>query len=210
MKKFNVTSQFYRDQSMSKAPKKYNGKVILVGASGVGKTSLVGAFFDNPFESQALPTVAPASCSATIDLEDGTKVELQIWDTAGQERFQSISHMFYRDSHIAFVCYDHQTGASVENWIAKVRDEVPECVIFLVSTKGDLLDDEALEKCKQDGEEKMKAFDAKYHIITSASKCTGVKELFTAAGKCVKDVFIPNSPVVVTPVPDQTRKDGCC
>ena len=194
----------------SSPAKKYALKVILVGSSGVGKTSLVGSFFDNPFESQALPTVAPASCSTTIELDDGPKVELQIWDTAGQERFQSISHMFYRDSHIAFVCYDSTTSDTVENWIAKVRDEVPECIIFLVSTKADLLDSEQQEQCKAAGKKMMDEFNAKYHVLTSASTGTGVKELFTLAARCVDQVYLTNQPSVEINTPQRNNGGGSC
>lgn len=198
-------------KSGTAAQKKYPLKAILVGSSGVGKTSLVNAYFENPFESQALPTVAPASCSTTIELDDGIKVELQIWDTAGQERFQSISHMFYRDSHIAFVCYDSASGESVENWIAKVREEVPDCIIFLVSTKGDLLEtEEEVAECIRIGKEKMAEFGAKYHIITSASKGTGVKELFTTAAKCVDQVYLTNQPSVEINVGRQNGNGGSC
>ena len=67
-----------------------NLKIILVGSSGVGKTSLVNAYFSQPFEGQTQPTVAPAFCGNTVTLSNGKSIYLHIWDTAGQERFQSI------------------------------------------------------------------------------------------------------------------------
>lgn len=174
--------------------KKYSLKVILVGNSGVGKTSLVSAFFDNPFESQSLPTVAPASCSAIINLDDETTVELQIWDTAGQERFQSISHMFYRDSHIAFVCYDPTTADSIETWIERVHNDVPECIIFLVLTKADLLDETERINEELRGIDMMKRCGAKTHVLTSASKNMGVSELFRSAAQFVDQIYMTNTP----------------
>jgi len=185
-------------------------KVILVGGSGVGKTSLVSAYFENPFEVQALPTVAPASCNATIDLPGGVKVELQIWDTAGQERFQAISQMFYRDSHIAFVCYDSLSDKTVEDWINKVRSEVPECIIFLVSTKCDLLNTEQSEQTIAKGKEMKERFDAHYHILTSSSNRTGVKELFIEAAKCCQLVFQSNQPTIDIDHNQNNRGGPCC
>ena len=156
-------------------------KVILVGSSGVGKTSLISAFFENPFENQDMPTVAPASCTADVELEDGTIVGLQIWDTAGQERFQSISQMFYRDAHVAFVCYDIKNEDSVEKWVERVRTQVPECKIILVTTKADTLTDEEQALCAERGAEMMKRLNCTHHLLTSAQNGLGVKELFQNA-----------------------------
>ncbi|EAX91725.1 small GTP-binding protein, putative [Trichomonas vaginalis G3] len=189
----------------------YAMKVILVGSSGVGKTSLVSAFFENPFDLQALPTVAPASCNATINLPGGTRVELQIWDTAGQERFQAISQMFYRDSHIAFVCYDTTTEDTVPSWVERVRSEVPDCIIFLVSTKSDTLTPEQLLKVREKGQKFVDEQEAYMHCITSANKKNGVQELFTEAAKCCTMVYQSNQPTVdLTPTGGDNKKTGCC
>ncbi|XP_055360686.1 uncharacterized protein LOC114845763 isoform X4 [Betta splendens] len=74
-------------------------KTILVGDSGVGKTSLLVQFDQGKF--------IPGSFSATVGIGftnkvvtvDGVNVKLQIWDTAGQERFRSVTHAYYRDAH---------------------------------------------------------------------------------------------------------------
>lgn len=190
----------------------YTMKVILVGSSGVGKTSLVSSYFENPFDVQALPTVAPASCTTTITLPGNVRVELQIWDTAGQERFQAISQMFYRDSHIAFVCYDKDSIDSVPNWIERVRSEVQDCIIFLVSTKSDLLDAAQLEEVKAKGEELKQEVDAHGHYVTSSSKRIGVSDLFMEAAKCCTIVYQSNQPTVDlnSPSQEQGGKGGCC
>ncbi|KAH0795629.1 small GTP-binding protein [Histomonas meleagridis] len=191
--------------------KKFSLKVILVGNSGVGKTSLVSAFFENPFETQSLPTIAPASCSAIIPLDNNVSVELQIWDTAGQERFQSISHMFYRDSHIAFVCFDKESVDSVEIWIGRVRAEVPECAIFLVTTKSDLLVDTERTELEEKGAEMIKRFGAKLHAFTSSSKGTGIKELFRSAAQFVNQIYVSNQPTteIDLTTKQETKKCNC-
>lgn len=186
-------------------------KVILVGSSGVGKTSLVSSFFDNPFEKQELPTVAPASCSATIKLENDQKVELQIWDTAGQERFQAISKMFYRDSHVAFICYDSTTTDSVEQWVQRVKAEVPSCILFLVTTKADLItSQDEMDQCIEFGKELSDKYGFKQHIITSASTGSGVKELFTLAAKHYTDVNKPSKEQVNLNQTKPPEKKNCC
>ena len=186
-------------------------KVILVGSSGVGKTSLVSSYFENPFDIQGLPTVAPASCNATITLQGNVRVELQIWDTAGQERFQAISQMFYRDSHIAFVCYDNQTFDTVPSWIERVRSEVPECIIFLVATKSDIYSEEEISDLKNKGERMKEDQEAYGLFLTSSKTRTGVEELFTEAAKCCHQVYQSNQPTVDIGGNQETpKKGGCC
>ena len=71
-------------------------KIILVGASGVGKTCLIASYFKQSFDFQSIPTVAPAYSCSDVKRKDGTTVSLQIWDTAGQERYHSVSKLFFR------------------------------------------------------------------------------------------------------------------
>lgn len=190
----------------------YTIKVILVGSSGVGKTSLVSSFFENPFENQDLPTVAPASCSAVVDVDDGKKVELQIWDTAGQERFQAISQMFYRDSHVAFVCFDPKATEPVENWINRVRGEVPECIIYLVATKGDMLSQEETNQLNTQANDMIAKFHAKSYLLTSAKTGNGVRDLFESAARCYSEIFKSNEPVKEDKKLVEAKKQngGCC
>lgn len=163
-------------------------KVILVGGSGVGKTSLINAYFDQPYENEAQPTVAPAYCGATVTLEDQTKVELQIWDTAGQERFQSIGGMFYRESDIAFICFDTENKSTISTWVSRVRNQVSNCILFLVATKSDLMSENDKNILIADGRNLLKEFNASRFFLTSAAKNIGVKELFLAAAKNITTI----------------------
>ena len=156
-------------------------KVILVGSSGVGKTSLVSAYFDNPFETDLTPTVAPSTCTATVTLPNNDQVTLSIWDTAGQEKFQSISLMFYRDSNVAFVCWDWKNDGQLDQWISQVKGESPKAAIFLVVTKSDLLSDDDIKEIKNSSSELIEKYGAKHLFITSSLKNENVKELFEKA-----------------------------
>jgi small GTP-binding protein len=192
-------------------PKKYSLKVILVGSAGVGKTSLISTYFNNPFDAESLATVAPASCSATIRLDESVHVELQLWDTAGQERFQSISKMFYRDSNVALICFDATTIDTIDSWVGRVRAEVPDCILFLVATKSDMLTDEQTAKCLDVGSDKQLEFGAQAVVLTSAITADGVKELFVAVAKCAAQVYVPNQPdVELSAVREQSKAQTCC
>lgn len=74
-------------------------KIVVLGAQGVGKTSLVDRFVKNAFTPpEAMTSTIGASflTKRVVDIDSGTVVRLQIWDTAGQERFRSISKLYYR------------------------------------------------------------------------------------------------------------------
>jgi small GTP-binding protein len=185
----------------------YSLKVILVGGTGVGKTNLVNAYFKHALDPQTLPTVAPSSCATSIHV-GGVQVELQIWDTAGQERFQSISKMFYREANVAFVCYDEAQFDSIDTWVGNVREEAPECFIFLVTTKGDLLSLDDAGKVLATGETKRAELGAKIHILTSAKTGDGVEALFLETAKMAKEVYRSNEPVIE--IGQRAEKEGKC
>jgi GTPase SAR1 family protein len=136
------------------------------------------------------------------------KVSLNIWDTAGQERYQSISQMFYRDSQIAFVCYDPENFETIDTWVDQLRSIVSDCIVFLVATKADLLNVADFEAARQKGRVKAQAIGAERHLITSARTGMGVKELFTEAAKFYDRV----NPVDPTAQADSEgiAKSNCC
>jgi small GTP-binding protein len=167
---------------------RYCIKVILVGTNGVGKTSLVNSFQENPFEAQVLPTVCPAYSPATLTIGDSI-VELQIWDTAGQERYQAISQMFYQGARIAFVCFDSASLTSVHDWTDKIRAVTPDCVIFFVITKADLLDPAATSKLLGDATTLKDELGVRAVVVTSSFSGFGVRDLFEAAAKCHTEFY---------------------
>ena len=186
-------------------------KVILVGSSGVGKTCLISTYFKQNFDFQSPPTVAPAYSCSDVKRPDGTQVSLQIWDTAGQERYHSVSKLFFRDSNIAFVCFeagDEVSTREVPNWIKRVHDEVPTCQIFFVMTKSDLHSSEEIQEFKASAEAEFKDM-GKRVFVTSALSKVGIDELFKAAadtyqGNTAQSVNSQNIQKV------EKKKEGCC
>lgn len=70
-------------------------KVIVLGDSSVGKTSLMNQYVNRKFSNQYKATIGADFLSKEVTVDDRT-VTIQIWDTAGQERFQSLGVAFYR------------------------------------------------------------------------------------------------------------------
>merc|ERR1712156_1407244 len=83
----------------------YLFKFLLIGDSGIGKTSILSRFSDNEFLTNFIPTIGVDFKIKTIDL-NGKTIKLQLWDTAGQERFQAITNAYYRGAMGILIVYD--------------------------------------------------------------------------------------------------------
>ncbi|CAB3405600.1 unnamed protein product [Caenorhabditis bovis] len=111
----------FNSQKMSTARKKALLKVIILGDSGVGKTSLMNQYVNRRFSNQYKATIGADFLTRDVQIDDRT-VTLQIWDTAGQERFQSLGVAFYRGADCCVLAFDVTNAASfksLDSW----RDE---------------------------------------------------------------------------------------
>lgn len=97
-------------------------KVIILGDSGVGKTSLMQQFVNNKFSHQYKATIGADFLTKEIIIDNNKQVTLQIWDTAGQERFQSLGVAFYRGADCCVLCYDVTNEKSLNN-LTSWKDE---------------------------------------------------------------------------------------
>ena len=73
-------------------------KLLLIGDSGVGKSSLLLRFVDDAFE-EVSPTIGVDYKQRLVTARDGKRLRLTIWDTAGQERFRTLTSSYYRGAH---------------------------------------------------------------------------------------------------------------
>ena len=89
----------------SKKIRKQFIKLVVIGDSAVGKSSLIHQFQKNAFSENFKPTIGADFANKELVLDDKICV-LQIWDTAGQERFQSLSSAFYRGADCCCIVYD--------------------------------------------------------------------------------------------------------
>ena len=101
----------------------YTFKLLAIGDSGVGKTSLLMRYAQDTYSETFLATIGVDFKLKTCETEDGKKIKLQIWDTAGQERFRTITSSYYRGSHGVLVLYDitdRDSFQHAEQWLRDV------------------------------------------------------------------------------------------
>jgi len=114
-------------------------KLLIIGDSGVGKSSLLVRFADNTFSGNYITTIGVDFKIRTIEI-NGERVKLQIWDTAGQERFRTITSTYYRGTHGVIVVYDVCSGdsfANVKRWLHEINQNCDEVARVLVGNKCD-------------------------------------------------------------------------
>lgn len=151
-------------------------KVVFVGNSAVGKTSIINQYMYDSVSNDHEPTVGIDFFAKTLHLE-GRDIRMQIWDTAGQEKFHSLIPSYIRDSTVAVFVFDitqRQTFDDLEKWFKMVIDIAnPQFVI--VGNKCDL--EANREVTKEEIAKYAESKSAKY-IETSAVTPTNIKELF--------------------------------
>ncbi|CAK65228.1 unnamed protein product (macronuclear) [Paramecium tetraurelia] len=120
----------------------YLFKLVIVGNSGVGKSSLLLRFSDDTFSDSYLTTIGVDFRFKTLEI-DGKKVKLQIWDTAGQERFRTITSAYYKGADGIVLVYDVCSLATFEDidkfWINEVDSYAEKNVeLLLLGNKSDI------------------------------------------------------------------------
>tara|TARA_Y100000816_G_scaffold287404_1_gene270071 strand:- start:762 stop:1373 length:612 start_codon:yes stop_codon:yes gene_type:complete len=114
-------------------------KIVLLGDTGVGKTSISIRFVQDTFAKYQEPTIGAAYLTKTLHRPNHS-VKFEIWDTAGQERYRALVPLYYRSAQIAIVVYDISVKSSYEQakiWINRVKQDHNSCLIFLVGNKSD-------------------------------------------------------------------------
>ncbi|BEI89119.1 uncharacterized protein CcaverHIS019_0204810 [Cutaneotrichosporon cavernicola] len=118
-------------------------KLVLLGESAVGKSSLVLRFVRNEFSDFRESTIA-AFLTQTVPLDSSTNIKFEIWDTAGQERYKSLAPIYFRNANAAIVVYDitqppEGSFDKAKAWVRELKRQAdPSIVIMLVGNKADM------------------------------------------------------------------------
>lgn len=122
-------------------------KLLIIGDSGVGKSSILLRFADDMFSGSYITTIGVDFKIRTINV-DNERVKLQIWDTAGQERFRTITSTYYRGTHGVIVVYDVTNAESflnVRRWLSEIDQNCDIVNKVLVGNKNDRPENKVIE-----------------------------------------------------------------
>jgi small GTP-binding protein len=123
-------------------------KLVLLGSSGVGKTSLLARYLhpDLPLSTPTATVGASFVVKRLVDDATGIPLRMQLWDTSGQERYRSIAPIFYRGAQAALLVYDvtsERSFGEMGGWLRELREKAnsggEELIVHVVGTKGDLV-----------------------------------------------------------------------
>lgn len=153
-------------------------KIILVGCTEVGKTSLIDRYIQNQFNLNITNSRFASDLRIKIVEYEGAKYSLKIFDTSGQERYDCLTRSFYNDAHGAFLIYDITDSGSfarLKKWHARLEENCPQAPIMLIGNKKDLEDQ------RQVSEELASSYAREHNINcmeTSALNGEGVEICF--------------------------------
>mmetsp|Transcript_1333 Transcript_1333/g.4225 ORF Transcript_1333/g.4225 Transcript_1333/m.4225 type:complete len:203 (-) Transcript_1333:16-624(-) len=161
---------------------KQDAKVVILGASGCGKTCLSLRFVKDQFISYTASTIGASFLVKELTI-GSQKITLQIWDTAGQERFRSMAPLYYRGALAAILVFslcDAQSFERLKEWVKELSANVEEpLVLAIAANKSDLAERAVPVEAAQ-------AYAASIGAVlfeTSAKEDVGVKELFTEVAR---------------------------
>ena len=161
-----------------------NLKILLLGDSTVGKTTLILKYVDGFFPTVHVATIGVEFKKKKINIE-GININLQIWDTAGQERFRGVTKTFLKGADGIIYVYDITNKNSFENlktWINTAEESISDFKTIIVGNKLDL------EEKRKVQFEWLEKFCKKQNTIgkeTSAKDGTNVNEIFEELVKSI-------------------------
>ncbi|OMJ74002.1 hypothetical protein SteCoe_23901 [Stentor coeruleus] len=193
----------------------YLFKILLIGDSSVGKTSILLRYIDNTYSGEFQATIGVDFKVSTVKLNSKI-IKLQLWDTAGQDRFKNIVASYYRGAQGIFIVYDVTNRISFTNvtkWYQETVNYLPETTIrFLIGNKCDMNSpfrivsyDEASNLANSLGVE---------YVETSAKNSINIGDIFNQMAKTILTKSALNPGMVAFPkaIPQgkKVSKSKCC
>ena len=155
-------------------------KIITLGDSGVGKTSIINRYVNDIFEEETLPTIGLGFSFKKLTL-NGTKIKLKCIDTAGQEKYKSIARTYYKNADgvlLVFSYDDKKSFDHIESWLNSLkenRSNDENIVLALVGNKCDVenkvIENNLIEELKN-------RIGIKDYVSISAKDNIWIEELF--------------------------------
>jgi small GTP-binding protein len=182
-------------------------KVIFLGDTGVGKTSIINRRVGGGFDFQMTPTLGTHHSLVEVRMS-GESIQLFLWDTAGQEQFQALVPYYLRNTHIAcLVCAlidDVSVGNLVERWLPLLQALPDRPAVFAIVNKIDLRDGapQTLEQVTATLEKSFATIK-----LVSARTEEGITDLFDSLASTALELDVA---IASDDPPAAPKRDNCC
>ena len=152
-------------------------KTILVGMTGTGKTNIINALVDRPFDESKISTLTSSFVDKFIKIGN-SKYHIELWDTAGQEKYKSLTKIFIQDSKIVIFVYDITNNDSfkeIDYWVESVKEQLGDVPILgLIANKKDLFMKEQVDE--DTGRSKAEEIGARFKLTSAKTERTTINE----------------------------------
>ena len=208
--------------------KSKNLKIILLGESGVGKTSIISRYYMDKFDPEQPSTLGTTFITKKI-VKNKIEYNLNIWDTTGQEKYHSVTKLFIHGANIVILVYaidQIETLNKLDYWIQTIKDNCDNNVILsIVGNKYDLnYDDDNDDKKKkivsdEEGETYAKEKNAIFKITSAKNDKKGIDSLFEnlldeyikkVSGSNTTEKKEKNTQLDKKKVKKKEKKNNCC
>ena len=201
---------------MSENEEERDIKIILLGETGVGKTSIINRYINNEFNNEAPSTLGASFATKEVKM-DKIKYLVNVWDTSGQEKYHSVTNLFINGSNIVILVYSIDSQISFDGldyWYNTIKEKLEgdKYILAVIGSKGDLYEKEIIpeEKAKKFAEEK----NAIFRIVSAKEDPGGINKLFNH----LLDELIKNkkyeiraeSVAIKRPIKAKKEKRGFC
>ena len=201
---------------MSENEEERDIKIILLGETGVGKTSIINRYINNEFNNEAPSTLGASFATKEVKM-DKIKYLVNVWDTSGQEKYHSVTNLFINGSNIVILVYSIDSQISFDGldyWYNTIKEKLEgdKYILAVIGSKGDLYEKEIIpeEKAKKFAEEK----NAIFRIVSAKEDSEGINKLFNH----LLDELIKNkkyeiraeSVAIKRPIKAKKEKRGFC
>ena len=165
-------------------------KILTLGDTGVGKTSIIQKFVNDKFSQNMLSTIG-VDFQSKIIMIDNTKVKLKIWDTTGQERFKTLTSQYYNGADGALLIFDVTNKESFKRinfWMNELNEKkkLNELGLLLIGNKIDLVNKRIIDK--EEAENFAKNNNLSYYE-TSALKNININNIIIDIAKqCLNNI----------------------
>ena len=170
-------------------------KVITLGNSNVGKSSIIKRFISDKYETKAISTIGFGSFNKEIELKDGTKVRLNLIDTAGQENYKALSVNYIKNADgvlFIFANDDRKSFEDIVGWIQNYKEvcnnlefseQLPAYLIEnKIDLEGGIIDKEEIEKIKNE-------YNIFGYAEVSAKDGQNINEIFLDMGEMLIQIY---------------------